>query len=354
MRAVAPWIFAAILVAALFQRIPFKAVVAAAQQANAPLFIAVVFSGAVTWFLLDTLAYRFLFSVTSLKGNRLSARQARSLRGMTYLLAPIHWNVGQAAVALRLKMRHQVPLLEGASSLLLYQLLSLFALSILGVTGLLFWPLIRGQEATTSAFPLTSTALPYALAITFSLASGIAGAYLALRRDLPGWPLLRRVQQAPLFAAFRTTRIRDLLILSLIKIAYQTVFAGVFFCGLHAFGVEIPLTVVLIATPFIQIAGGLPITPAGLGTQQAAMIYFFAGAFGEAGNEAAVAAFAFSFPFLLLLMRGGIGLSYLPDLQRERIIQRGREDAGSAGTTGAAGTADAERRSAKRPETRSA
>jgi uncharacterized membrane protein YbhN (UPF0104 family) len=74
-----------------------------------------------------------------------------------------------------------------------------------------------------------------------------------------------------------------------------------------AFGIDVPFTLVLAATPTIEAIGGLPITPGGLGTQQAAMLYFF----GGHGSEAAIIAFGFSLPIALMLARSLLGLVYL-------------------------------------------
>jgi uncharacterized membrane protein YbhN (UPF0104 family) len=61
-------------------------------------------------------------------------------------------------------------------------------------------------------------------------------------------------------------------------------------------------------------AGAVPITPAGLGTQQAAMLFFFA----SYGDEASILALGLTFPVALLLLRALLGLPYLKDLPRLR------------------------------------
>jgi uncharacterized membrane protein YbhN (UPF0104 family) len=61
-------------------------------------------------------------------------------------------------------------------------------------------------------------------------------------------------------------------------------------------------------------AGALPITPAGLGTQQAAMLFFFA----PYGDDASILAFGLTFPVVLLVLRAALGLPYLKDLAKLR------------------------------------
>jgi uncharacterized membrane protein YbhN (UPF0104 family) len=81
-----------------------------------------------------------------------------------------------------------------------------------------------------------------------------------------------------------------------------------------SFGIELPLTLAIAATPAILMAGVVPITPAGLGTQQAVMLYFFA----PYGDEAAILAFGLTFPVALILFRCLIGLRYLSELPKLR------------------------------------
>lgn len=312
MRAFLPWVFAAFVIALLLHQIAIDEILAALQRTNFLLFGVTVGAGAGTWFFLDALAYQSLFAS---EGTHLTPQTARSIRATTYLLAPIHWNIGQAAVAVRLKMLHGMPLIEGASRLLLYQMISGLALLILATIGLLLAPFLDWPKPLFALSPRLSQAFPLALALL------IACFGLGLRYAQHRFELLDRLRKKPLLSAFGAISGQDLLSLTLLKCAYQGVFAAVFYFGLGAFGVDVPFALALIATPLIQIAGSLPIAPAGLGTQQAAMIYLFAGRMGEPDRAAAVAAFAFSFPLLLMLTRALIGLIYLPDLRRERNAQ---------------------------------
>ena len=92
--------------------------------------------------------------------------------------------------------------------------------------------------------------------------------------------------------------------------AYLGGFVLLIWLGIRAFHVELPLGSVLASTPVILAVGGIPITPAGLGTQQAAMLYFFS----AYGSEAAILAFGLAFPVAITLARMPLGLLYLRDL----------------------------------------
>ena len=56
--------------------------------------------------------------------------------------------------------------------------------------------------------------------------------------------------------------------------------------------------------------GGLPISPAGLGTRPAAMLQFFGTRFGGTESGAAILAFGFSFPVVRTLGRCLVGIFY--------------------------------------------
>jgi uncharacterized membrane protein YbhN (UPF0104 family) len=95
---------------------------------------------------------------------------------------------------------------------------------------------------------------------------------------------------------------------------YFAVFVGIFWLGCQCFDVDVPLKLAAAATPVILMAGALLITPAGLGTQQAAMLYFYA----PYGDDAAILALGLTFPVALLLLRTLLGFPYLKDLPKPR------------------------------------
>lgn len=135
------------------------------------------------------------------------------------------------------------------------------------------------------------------------------------------WPRLRLLdwyRDLTIHHAHRRVGLGDVAILVGLKSAYYLLFVVVYYFGTQAFEIDLPFALVLAAAPIIQAVGGLPITPAGLGTQQAAMLYFFGESFGGGGSEAAIVAFGFSFPIVLILARCLLGLFYVRDLSAAR------------------------------------
>ena len=306
------------MVAALFLRVPFSEAWQALRHADLARFTPLVILAAFTWFAIESLVFSCLVSDLF---SVLRWREGLALRGFTYLLTPIHWNAGKAAVVWRLHTKRGVPLVEGTSAILLYKTADAFLLALLALVGLLSLP----------ASPLRLRAALAALALLLLLTLYAA----LLRVHHPGFEILDRLRALPLHSAHRRIRWRTVAQILGLKLVYYLFFVVVYVLGLRAFGVDVAIPTALAATPVIQMIGGLPITPAGLGTQQAAMLLFFSADAGSDARAPAVIAFAFGFPMLLMAARCAIGLCYLPSWLRARRgetpgAERGRRSRGFA------------------------
>jgi hypothetical protein len=242
------------------------------------------------WFLIDAAAFAFLFGRFN---SPMNFREARELRGLTYLLTPIHWSVGRAGVIARLHTTHRVPLIEAASSMVLYQTLDAILVSALCWIGL----------AQLPASPTRNALEP--LVALFCLA--LAAYLLTIRSSRFA---IRPLEQLRALSIHRTHRLasgRDILTILSFRLAYYSVFTGLYFWGTSAFGLALPVALIVASVPIIQGIGALPISPAGLGTQQAAMLFLFSGY----GADGAIVAFGLSFPLLCIVFRSLIGWRYL-------------------------------------------
>ena len=85
-----------------------------------------------------------------------------------------------------------------------------------------------------------------------------------------------------------------------------------FYFAVRAFHMQIPFMALTALVPIIFFIGNLPITPFGLGTIQAAMLYFFQ----DYGTQANILAMSLVYTVSLMIFRALIGLYYL------RIISR--------------------------------
>jgi hypothetical protein len=262
----------------------------AIRLARLEVFLPLVLCACLAWFLIDAAAFALVFGRFN---TPMSFREARELRGLTYLLTPIHWNVGRAAVIARMRTAHRVPLLDATSSMMFYQTLDAILVSALCWVGLAQLP----SSATRDALqPLVAL---------FCL---VLSAYLLIVRSsrFAIWPL-ERLRASAIHRTHRLARSRDILAILFLRFAYYSVFVGLYDWGTSAFGLGLPFALIVASVPIIQGIGALPITPAGIGTQQAAMLFLFSGY----GPEAAIVAFGLSFPLLCIVFRSLIGWRYI-------------------------------------------
>jgi uncharacterized membrane protein YbhN (UPF0104 family) len=297
LKKLAPWALAAAILYYLFDQVPIAEAWAAMRAARLELFLPAMLAAVMIWFWIDSTAFAFLFSRFN---AQLSGAEARSLRGVTYLATPVNWNLGTAAVILHLRRSKEIGALDSTSTMFFYQTVDGMVLAAYVLLGVMLLPV---SPETTS---LRNIAIGFEI---FQLAN-----LVILMSSRPVWSWLERVRGFGIFRTHRIATLRDLVFLMAIKGLYFAVFVGVFWVGSLSFGIELPLVLATAATPAVLMAGALPITPAGLGTQQAAMLYFFS----PYGNEAAVLAFGLTFPVALILFRCALGLRYLGELPKLR------------------------------------
>jgi uncharacterized membrane protein YbhN (UPF0104 family) len=296
-RKLAPWVVAAAILSYLFTQVPLSEAWQAAREARLALFLSAVLVAVGLWFTIDSAAYAYLFSRFNAP---LSWAEARSLRGMTYLLTPINWNVATAAVVLHLRRSKNVGALESTSSILFYSLIDGIVLAGLVLVGV--WQLPPSPEIVS-------------LRNVAAAAAGILLALLAVfMAPAPAWRWLQRLRGLGVFRTHGLATLRDLGWLMLLRSSYFLGFVTLFWLGPYAFGVHLSPQLAMAATPAILMAGALPITPAGLGTQQAAMLFFFS----PHGEPAPILAFGLALPVAITLGRCLLGLVYLRDLERLR------------------------------------
>ncbi|MEM9174077.1 MAG: lysylphosphatidylglycerol synthase transmembrane domain-containing protein [Myxococcota bacterium] len=300
-----PWFVAVGMILYVFSRVPLAQAWSAVRSADLGLFVAVMVAGILAWFAIESTLYAWLFTRFNAPVDRV---EARALRGMSYLLTPINWNVGKALVILRLKQTKGVPILESTSTVMFYQSVDGIILAGFAAAGMTALPaLVAGADDL-------SEARGWALGVIALTIANLA----ILRATRPSFRALTWWRELRIHQAHRRFAPRDLAILISGKAAYHFLYVLVFYFGTKAFGIDLPFPLALAATPIIQVIGGLPISPAGLGTQQAAMLYFFGSRFGGTDSEAAIVAFGFSFPVALALGRCALGLFYVKEFSAAR------------------------------------
>jgi Lysylphosphatidylglycerol synthase TM region len=246
----AAWLVTAALLAFLFKKIPFATVVAATRAA-APWTVPAAVASVFAIYFADSFAIWKTFGWFLAP---LSFAQVLVVRGATYLLAAVNYNVGQGAIVYFVHRATGVPVMRGVATVLLIMGVNVLALLALTTVGLGVAPVV-----------------PHAILIVAGVAWAGLAVYALVVALRPRWlaerPLFDVLLSAGLKGHARALLVRVPHIATLV--IYQTAM-------LRAFGVAVPVVQAIAALPIVFFIAVLPISVQGLGTTQAAMVFFFA------------------------------------------------------------------------------
>jgi hypothetical protein len=246
----AAWLVTAGLLFLLFRKIPLHTVVAAARGAAGWLIPAAV-AGIAAIYLADSFAIWKTFGWFLAP---LTFGQVLVMRGATYPLAAINYNVGQGAIVYFVHRAMGTPVMRGVATVLLIMGVNLLALLVLATVGLAVAPDV-----------------PHAVTVVVGVAYAGLAVYALVVALKPRWLAQRPVFDV-LLAAGLGGHARALLV-RVPHIAALMIFQT---SMLRAFGVAVPVAQAIVALPIVFFIAALPISVQGLGTTQAAMVFFFA------------------------------------------------------------------------------
>jgi hypothetical protein len=278
---VLPWVVTAGLLFLLFRRISIAEVVADTRRA-AGWMVPVTLLWVAAVYLADSFAIWKTFGWFL---TRMSFKDVLLVRGATYLLAAINYNVGQGAIVYFVHRTAGTTIVRGIATILLVLGTNVLALLFLATAGLGIAP-----------------AVPSAVKILVAVAWGGLTFYAALIALRPRW------LDRPVFEVLLNARLAGYARALIVRVPHIAALIAFQFCALRAFDVHVPFVHALATLPVTFLVAVLPISVQGLGTTQATMVYFFAQyAPGDAAaREAAVIAaslvaqaIAFSFQALL-------------------------------------------------------
>ena len=293
----APWLMAALVLWFLFRQVPLMAAWQAMDQARFSVFLPVILITTILTFWVESSALAQLFSRFNAP---VAGGEARSLRALTYLLTPINWNLGTGAMVLHLRTSKDIGAIESTSSLIFYSLIDGLFLSGIVFLGVL----------TLCAFPVLQTIGRFAAVSVV----GHLGVFVFCMSGGLKWRWVQRIKSLPPLRTFCLATWQDIGVLLGMRAIYFAVIMLSHWATTATFNVHVPLAYMTVAVPIILLVSSLPITPAGLGTQQAASLLLFS----PYGSEANILAYSLIYPVASLLMRLFLGLFYLRDLKALR------------------------------------
>jgi hypothetical protein len=245
----AAWLVTGALLVLLFRKIAFGDVITATRSA-APWAIPAALLGLIGIYLGDSLAIWKTFGWFL---ARLSFVEVLVVRGATYLLAAINYNLGQGAIVYFVHRATGAPVLRGVATVLLIMGINVLALLVLTTVGLAVAPEI-----------------PHAVRVIVMVAYAGLAVYALVVAVRPRWlasrPIFDVLLSAGLGGHARALLVRVPHIAALIL--FQTAM-------LRAFHVAVPLVQAIVALPVVFFVAVLPISVQGLGATQAMMLLFF-------------------------------------------------------------------------------
>lgn len=311
-----PWVVTAGLLFLLFRRISIAEVVASARQA--PIWMTpVVLACVACVYLADSFAIWKTFGWFL---TRMSFADVLLVRGATYLLAAINYNVGQGAIVYFVHKNAGTTIMRGVATILLVLGINVLALLFLATGGMAVGP-----------------ELPHLVKVIIGIAWGGLVVYAALVAIRP------RFLDRPLFEVLLNAGLGGHLRALLVRMPHIAALLAFQFSALRAFGVAVPPLYAVATLPIVFFIAVLPISVQGLGTTQATMIYFFADfAPGDAHTKGAIViaaslvaqAIAFGFQALLgvVCLRSRVGRALQASAKEQAAISTAEPAAPASAT----------------------
>ncbi|MBF0227213.1 MAG: flippase-like domain-containing protein [Desulfobacterales bacterium] len=284
------WVAAAAILLFLFWRIDINQFKSAIIHANLYVYIPLMIFFVGVWFYLESQNLTALFSHFN---HSLPYSDVLRIRGITYLLMIINYNLGIGGMALYLKKKKGVSLTRSASLMSFYMFSENICLSIMAAIGCTFSP---------DSSPVIDTILIICSGlIVFNIA------IVLLFKALPEKGVFKKIKNFELLSTHKEAGLRTYFLLPFWRGLYFFTFIIFFYFAAQSFEIYLPFMTMAALVPIIFFIGNIPITPFGLGTIQAAMLYFFK----DYGTEANILAFSIIYSTTLMLFRAPIGLYYL-------------------------------------------
>jgi hypothetical protein len=288
-----PWALGLAIVIASISRVPLHAFGDAIRRGPHLRLAAVDLGVLVLILLTDTFA---TWIVLVVMGVRWSMGRTLAVRGTTYLWSLVNYAVGQGGIGYYLHRGGMSGL--RAAGVTLFTMGTTFATLILVTTAA--WAL-GGNTLGTTWWTLVACCGGFAI-------------YLVVIAIAPAL-LVRRELLTPMFDA----GLRGHAISIVGRLPHVILIVLGHWFAMLAWGIPVPFVLAATVMPAVVIVGVIPISPAGMGTIQAALVYFFSDyATGATADDRAALVLAFSIVHLVYGMLGqlAVGLVCVPFARR--------------------------------------
>jgi len=201
------WVGAILILGYLFWRIDLPQFYISIQQSNLSLYIPLMILFIVIWFLIES---QNLTAVFNHFEHKIPYIDVLYIRGITYLLMIINYNLGVAGIVLYLNQAKGITLMRASSIMLFYMYMETTSLSLMVLLGCLF---------TSESSAIIDKILFLSAAILIGVHCGIL-----IYRNLPDKKIFQKIKNLTLLQPFKETGIKSYLILISYRGTYFSTF----------------------------------------------------------------------------------------------------------------------------------
>ncbi len=241
-------------------------------------------------------------------GMRLRLRDVLAVKGASYFLNLVNYNAAAGGIGWAAGRLSGRGAWRGISALVLLNAVDLMGLVVYVTLGL-------ATGATIDA-SVRAALVPLVAVAWVAYPAGMALAHVP-------WPgPLERIRRLAVLDALRRATFADHVVLLGIRVGFLALYLAVQWISLHAFGVPVPLHALMVYNAAITLVTALPISVAGIGSVQVAMVALYR----PWASPERIVACGLAIAFLFAAIRTLIGYACLPAATRlmER-SQAGRE-----------------------------
>ncbi|MFP8873119.1 MAG: lysylphosphatidylglycerol synthase domain-containing protein [Myxococcota bacterium] len=251
-----PFVVSATLMSWLFLRIDVTGVLDKIDTESAAVIVPALLAYGLISLVLEAQSMARVLVTSS---QPLSAWVCARVKAASYLFGILHYALGAGVLAVLLQRRARIGLADAAGAV--------GFLAVLDLGLLLFFAAVGASILTNEAPALRAGVLTVATL-------GLIGGFVFLRAPGSLGPL-ERIRNWNAFRAVRTTPMRILIELLLLRFFFVLAFIGLAAAALAAYNIEVPTGDLVINVAAVALIAALPIAFSGLGTGQAAFVYLF-------------------------------------------------------------------------------
>lgn len=253
-------------------------------------------------YIVDTFALSLAFSRFH---QRTTMGDLLPVKGASYLLNILNYNAAAGSIALMMKFRRQVSVVEGLGTMLWVSVVDLVIVNAMCLVGGLFVDL--GTSSTVIR------------AVNIGVLCLFAGSCIYWNVGFDFF-VLGRLRSWSIFNGFRLASMRDYGAIGLVRLSLILVYTLYHFVVLPLFGIAIPLTHLFAYVPVLAVINIIPIAGvSGLGTGQVVMRALFGGyVVGRPINPVPIVdAYSTAHIMVGLVLRVLIGVVCMPTVSRD-------------------------------------